>query len=282
MNDEPHDTDSSRPYVLGHSDREIERLKAQARLVDPMTERFFRDAGLEPSMRVLDIGSGAGDVAFVAAKIVGASGEVVGVDRAASAVAIARDRAVEKAMTNVTFKEGDPGDMVFEQPFDAVIGRYVLQFQKDPAAMLRKLAAHLRPGGLVVFQEIDWGGLGSSPAVPTFERCAEWGRKALGKHGTESRMGTRLHAAFVSAGLPPPTMRLEAQIGGVPAIVPWLNRFKELIATLLPEIERHGIATAEEIDIDTLGQRMADEARALSSVVISHYQICAWTRLVAG
>jgi 2-polyprenyl-3-methyl-5-hydroxy-6-metoxy-1,4-benzoquinol methylase len=178
MGDEARDTDSSRPYVLGHSEREIERLKAQAQLIDPVTERFFREAGLASSARVLDVGSGAGDVAFVAATIVGSGGEVVGVDRVANALTIARARAADKAVTNVTFESGDPAEMVFDRPFDAVVGRYVLQFQKDPAAMLRKLAAHLRPGGLLVFHEIDWGGLSSFPAVPTFEHCAKWGREA--------------------------------------------------------------------------------------------------------
>ena len=51
-------------YVLGHSDREIERLKTQAQLIDPITRRFFEEAGISRGMRVLDVGSGAGDVAF--------------------------------------------------------------------------------------------------------------------------------------------------------------------------------------------------------------------------
>ena len=73
-------------YVLGHSDGELERLVAQARLIDPITKRFFADAGITAGMRVLDVGSGAGDVAFLAAGLVGETGEVVGNDRAAAAV----------------------------------------------------------------------------------------------------------------------------------------------------------------------------------------------------
>ena len=53
----------SSPYALGHSERELTRLGVQARLVDPITRRFFLEAGIEPGMRVLDVGSGAGDVA---------------------------------------------------------------------------------------------------------------------------------------------------------------------------------------------------------------------------
>ena len=282
MNTQASGAGASRPYVLGHSDREIERLKAQAQLVDPVTERFFREAGLAPGMRVLDVGSGAGDVAFLAARIVGQGGEIVGVDRAAGALAIARARAVEQGLDNITFTEGDAAAMTFGRPFDAVIGRYVLQFQTDPAATLRRLASLVRPGGVVAFHEIDWGGISSFPPLPTFERCCRWGIEALRKHGTESRMGARLHATFVLAGLPPPAMRLEARIGGIPTIVPWLNLFKELIATLLPEIERHGIATAQEVGIDTLAERLIEEARASSSVLISHYQVGAWTRTAVG
>lgn len=141
------ETDLARPYVLGHSKQELDRLMAQARLIDPITGRFLRDAGVVPGMRVLDVGTGAGDVAFLAAGIVGAAGEVVGVDRVSAALDSARARALAQTLDNVSFREGDPTEMSFEEPFDAIIGRYVLQFQSDPSAMLRKLVAHLRPGG---------------------------------------------------------------------------------------------------------------------------------------
>jgi cyclopropane fatty-acyl-phospholipid synthase-like methyltransferase len=58
-------------YPLGHSEHELERLNTQARYVEPVTRRFFREAGVKAGMRVLDVGSGAGDVAFLAADLVG-------------------------------------------------------------------------------------------------------------------------------------------------------------------------------------------------------------------
>jgi SAM-dependent methyltransferase len=269
---------SAHPYVLGHSDREIERLIAQAQLIDPITERFLREAGLAPGMRVLDVGTGAGDVAFLAADIVGADGAVVGVDRVSTALEVAQARAAAKSLGSVTFINGDPAAMMFDRPFDAVIGRYFLQFQQDPASMVRKLAGQLSPGGLIAFHEIDWGGVGSFPAVPTFERCCRWGLETMRLHGTESRMGAKLHATFVGAGLPPPTMRLEAPIGGVPVLLPWLHMFKEFIRTLLPEMERWGVATAAEVGIETLVERISTEANASSSVIYGHSQIGAWVR----
>ncbi len=263
-------------YVLGHSEHEVERLKAQARLIDPITERFFRAAGVSSGMRVLDVGSGPGDVAFLASGIVGAGGSVVGADRVPAAVQAARSRAAARSLQNVSFLEGDPSELTFDQPFDAAIGRYVLQFQSDPAAMLRRLATKVRPGGVVVFHEIDWGGLSSFPPVPTYDLCSRWGAEAMRMHGTETRMGSKLYATFVAAGLPTPKLRLEALAVAGTESVAWLRQFKDLIATLLPQIERFGLATASEVDIETLVERMRKEANESSSVLVGHYQIGAW------
>ena len=130
----------TRAYVLGHSERELDRLSTQARLLNPITLQFFREAGIVPGMRVLDVGSGVGDVAFVAADLVGDSGEVIGTDRGATAVVAATERAKARGLGNLSFREGDPAEMAFGKPFDAVIGRYVLWCQHDQGGTLRKLA----------------------------------------------------------------------------------------------------------------------------------------------
>ena len=67
-------------YVMGRSEAEARRLMLQAQLYDRLTRRFLADAGLAAGMTVLDVGSGAGDVAFAAADLVGPTGRVVGVD----------------------------------------------------------------------------------------------------------------------------------------------------------------------------------------------------------
>src|SRR4249920_117749 len=121
MSDPDPDGSTMRAYALGHSDRELERLGAQARLLDPITHGFFRDAGIVLGMRVLDVGSGAGDVAFLAAEMVGETGEVIGVDRAAPALALASARADARRLRNVSFHVGDPAEMAFARPFDAVV-----------------------------------------------------------------------------------------------------------------------------------------------------------------
>src|SRR6202790_5278664 len=246
-------------YALGHSDRELDRLSAQARLIDPITRRFFLGAGIIPGMRVLDVGCGAGDVAFLVADLVGDSGEVVGGDRAPNALAAAKARADGQSRRNVSFREGDPAQMAFERPFDAVVGRYVLQFQPDPAAMLRKLALQVTVGGLIVFHEIDWDGARSFPPSPTYDQCCRWIVETLRLLGAETRMGIKLHATFLAAGLRAPAMRLEAVVGGPQNNSDRLHLIVDLVETLVPEMERLGVASAAEIGLATLAERMDNE-----------------------
>src|SRR5215475_5022290 len=80
-------------YVLGHSDLEIERLKIQAIAIAGITRRLIGECGIQPGMRVLDIGCGAGDVSMLLAEAVGPSGLVVAIDREARAIETARSRA---------------------------------------------------------------------------------------------------------------------------------------------------------------------------------------------
>ena len=270
--------DNSR-YALGHSDRELERLSAQARLVDPITRQLLLEAGIGLGMRVLDVGSGAGDVAFLLAELVGESGEVVGVDRARGALAVARARADEDSRRNVSFLEGDPTRMAFERGFDAVVGRYVLQFQPDPVAALRALARHLQPGGIVAFHELDWDGVRSFPPSPTFDRCCGWIVETLRMLGAETRMGIKLHSTFVAAGLPAPSMRLGAVVGGGANSADCLELVTDLVETLLPDMERLGVATAADIGVDTLSERITHEVISSDSVIVGRSEIGAWSRV---
>jgi ubiquinone/menaquinone biosynthesis C-methylase UbiE len=266
------------PYVLGHSHQELARLRVQARLLEPVTRALLREAGISSGMRVLDIGSGAGDVAFLAAELVGAAGSVLGTDRAAAAVEAASANARGLGLSNVSFRQGDPAGMDFAHPFDAVIGRYVLLYQANPAAMLGALARRAQPGGILAFHEPDWLGARSEPAAPTYDRCCLRLQEAFRRSGTDTNMAARLYTSFVRAGLRPPAMQMRTHIGGAGAIDDFLDSIAGLSATLLPAMERLGVATADEIGIATLAERMKSEVRANGSLIVGRAEVTAWTR----
>src|SRR5262249_10114822 len=94
------------PVCLGPSTQELERLSAQATLYDPFPLQFRRDAGLEAGMRVLDVGCDKGEVSFLAARLVGPTRSVVGVDRVPAAVEAASQRAREMSVTTISIPCG--------------------------------------------------------------------------------------------------------------------------------------------------------------------------------
>lgn len=258
---------SDAAYVLGHSEQELERLIARAPLFEPFTAQVFRDAGLAPGMRVLDVGSGSGDVSFLAARLVGSSGQVVGLDRAPQAVATASGRALALELSNTRFVVGDASTMTFEAPFDAAVGRFVLMHCPDPAAMLRQVATQVRSGGVMVFQEPDWTGYCSLPALPTWDRCARWIVAALQGSGADPYLGLKLSATFITAGLPPPALYLHAAIAAGPD-PPLYAHAAAFVRALLPAMERLGIVSAGEVEVDTLAARLRDEMATSGGAVV--------------
>src|SRR5262249_58724551 len=99
-------------YALGYTDTERERLIRQAGIIAPITERLFREAGIGLGQRVLDLGSGMGDVAILLARLVGPSGEVVGVERSADSIARANARVAAAGLRNVNFLNSDVNNIV--------------------------------------------------------------------------------------------------------------------------------------------------------------------------
>jgi SAM-dependent methyltransferase len=264
------------PYAFADRAREQRRLATQAELFDPLTERVFRAAGLGNGMRVLDLGSGAGDVAILAARLVGPEGEVVGVERDPEAVASATARVAQVGLPNVRFMQGDAQKLDgVADGFDAAIGRLVLMYLPDPAAALRRAAGLLRPGGVVCFHEGDMSYDWAAPMTPLWMRIRTWFLATLERANAATRMGLSLYPTFIAAGLPAHELRLECAVGGGDKAWAWAN----VMRGVLPLMERFGITTATELEPDTLAERLQDELRAANGIVISPPLIGAWARL---
>src|SRR5215207_11311970 len=127
---------------MGRSEAETRRLMAQHQLYSRFTRRLLEDAGITSGMKVLDVGSGAGDVALLAAELVGPHGTGVGVDSNPLILETARKRVQAAGLNNTSFVDTDISHLALDEDFDAVVGRCVLFFLSDPA-VLRRLASHL-------------------------------------------------------------------------------------------------------------------------------------------
>jgi SAM-dependent methyltransferase len=269
-------------YALGRSRAEADRLHLQHRIYGVSTRELFRTAGIGPGMRVLDIGSGAGDVAMLVADLVGPAGEVVGVEVAPETIAIATERAAAAGLANVQYVRADLRDLdLDEHPFDAVVGRWVLMYQPDPVALLRRLASWVRPGGIVAFQESDLvNALRPFPDAPVHARLRDLMTPPPERGGPEQQMGPKLYGAFIAAGLPAPELRTYMPVGGGPD---WLG-YSYIAATarsLLPAFAAMGIVLPEDLELDTLENRLRDEIVSANGVQPLPTVYGAWTRLPA-
>ncbi|GEN10652.1 Methyltransferase domain-containing protein [Myxococcus fulvus] len=271
-------------YQLGHSDEEMKRLEYQAGVFRPLTERLLRAAGLRPGMRVLDVGCGVGDVSFLIAELVGPSGEVVGIDGAALPLEWARRRAREQGLSQVRFEHHDLASLPRERPFDAVVERLVLVHQGEPLRFIHQMGEHLRPGGVLVCHEFDFTQQPVAyPPMPLLEQVSDWLTRAVRGMALRAQLGRELAALLREAGL-----QVEGgQSAGVLGVdgeedADSLRVFSAGIRALLPAIERLGITRAEDVGIDTLEQRLRDEARAANGLFVPFTMIGVWARRPAS
>ncbi len=265
-------------YVLGHADAEVRRLLLQGRLYNDYTEHALRLAGLRPGMRVLDIGCGPGDVSFVAARLVGPTGSVLGVDAAPAMVELARNRAVEQGLRTVQFTQATVDAIALDEPVDAVIGRLILMHLPDPAGTLRHLSSFVCPGGVVAFSENDITATRSIPDLPLFGRVTAGIVRAFEAMGLSARFGTTLHTVFTEAGLGAPRLSQGTPIGTA-ADADILAYAAEVWRLVSPIAEQGGFAIDELADIEEFVPRFRREAHAAGALITMPPLITAWTEV---
>ncbi len=244
---------------------------------DERTERLLIDAGIGAGMRVLDVGCGRGDVSFLLARLVGERGRIVGVDRDPAPLAMARERAREMEISHVTFVEADLGALPPDLgPFDAAVGRRVLMYQEDAVASVRRLADAVRPGGLIVFEEVDATMVPAHRVpLPLHDRVHGWVWRTVEREGANLHMGFDLAPALEQAGLVVGHVRAEAIVQTPRQRHP----MGAIVRAMLPRIVQHGVATAEEMDAETLDERLFEEQRtAANATYVGDMVFGAWAR----
>jgi ubiquinone/menaquinone biosynthesis C-methylase UbiE len=240
------------------------------------TERLFVSAGIRAGMRVLDLGCGRGDVSLLAAQLVGPGGAVVGVDRDGAAIGDARNRARELGTPQVTFVDAAL-DAVELAPasFDAIVARRVLMYLPAPGDTLRRLVSALRPGGVVAVQEHDATMVPAGrPQLPLHDRVMSWIWTTVEREGGNLHMGFELATVLEDAGL-------EDVRAGAEAVVRTAHdpdALAPIVRAMLPRMVEHRVASAAEIDLDTLGQRLVDERRTARATYVTDMAFGVWAR----
>jgi SAM-dependent methyltransferase len=231
-------------------------------------------------MRVLEVGSGIGDVAMLVAEIVGPEGRVLGVDRDAEGLEHARERTRQQGCSSwVSFQASNLDELDVPDQFDAIAGRYILLYQRDPGATIRQLLKFLKAGGIVVFHELDFADPRSSDPP-----CAFWDEiyallsEVFRRAGHPPDYGRRVAKAFLDAGLPFPTVLAESVAGGGRGsyLYRWIA---STLISISPRMGEMGLAMPGGVAADeTLAKRLEEEVIATGTQILGPIQFGAWTR----
>ncbi|GAA4797350.1 hypothetical protein GCM10023200_36960 [Actinomycetospora chlora] len=188
-------------YTIAGGATDADRLARMSTVMADSTLRFLRAVGLGPGVTCLDVGCRDGQVALDMAREVGTSGRVVGVDADEDALDIAR-RAARAAGVAATFVRADAArEALPVTGVDLVFARLFLGHLVEPMAALRAMVAAVRPGGVVVVEDLFTPTLHAEPRVPALDDLADVYSATVRFHGGDPTIGPRLGAHLGAAGL---------------------------------------------------------------------------------
>ena len=143
----------------------------------------------------------------------------------------------------MSFLEGDIRGVASSALFDAVVGRAILQYLPEAGAVLRLLATRIGPGGVIAFQDVWPASLFHPTAhLPLRSKCASLIYRTLQRSRVHMDMELVLYRAFLEAGLPAPSIRIEVPVGDDPNVIRW---FYDLVCTLASRLDKDELARAE-------------------------------------
>jgi SAM-dependent methyltransferase len=259
-------------YVLATGPAAANRLRILHNTYGPGTRRVLLQAGIKRGMRVADLGCGTGMITQLLAELVGATGEVVGVDYSADQVVQAREL-LPAEVTNVRFVAASATDTgLARESFDLVYCRFLLIHLKEPEAALREMRDLLKPTGIIVCEDGDLTSAGSEPPSRLQEFSNLFG--ALGpKWGVDYTLGRRLFRMVLDAGFAQPEMTLNQ-----PVFASGENkRLLELsVAEAGPSFVQAGLLTNEELTQTVIEMRRLNEDETVVALMPRMSQV--WAR----
>jgi len=199
--------DENQHYLLATGERAVYRLDLLHRIFRPATRELLHAAGLASGMRVAEIGCGTGLTAMWIAEQTGPRGSVVAVDASREQLQIAERN--NAAINNLSFHEAGAYDLRLPgESFDLVYSRFLLCHLDDPAKALCEMSSILKPGGVLVCEDHDDGGIFTQPRTHAYQRLVEISEAVNRARGLDSYIGLKLPGLFRAAGFSHPQVRV--------------------------------------------------------------------------
>jgi SAM-dependent methyltransferase len=232
-------------YVIRGGLQGRERLRVIGRVMRPSTLSLFDRFGLVDGLTCLDAGCGGGDATLDLARRVAPRGTVIGVDIDETKLRIARTEAQEQGVTNVEFRLADIKETLGGAQFDVVYSRFLLTHLSDPANAVVAFRQHLRPGGILAVEDVDFSGYFTYPESSAFRRYHELYCASVTRRGGDPNIGPRLPALLKQVGFEGVSVHVVQHIS--------IEGEAKIISPLTMEnisdvVVADGLASQEEVD----------------------------------
>ena len=237
---------SREKYVLSTGEQASERLRLLHDIFGPGTQGLLRTAGLTAGMRVAEIGCGTGLVSMWMAEEVGTDGRVTAVDASAEQLQVAERCAESAKLKNISYHQAGAYDTGLPaNSFDLVYSRFLLCHLAEPKRALIEMQRVLKPGGLLVCEDHDDGGIFTEPPTRAYRRLVEISDVVNRAHSLDSHVGLKLPGLVLEAGFTKPEVHVDqiAVLRG-PAKRFWELTLREAAAA----IQAAGASTADELE----------------------------------
>jgi SAM-dependent methyltransferase len=189
-------------YVLGTHDEEVARLGLQHRVWRPRVLDAWQRAGFAGGQQILDIGAGPGFASLDLAATVGPGGRVFAVERSQRFLDVLERERDRRGLTQISTTLADlDRDPLPATGVDGAWCRWVLAFVTQPEAVVQKVAASLRAGGVFVLHEyLDYAVWRFLPRSAPFEAFVAAVMSAWRADGGEPDVGVDLPHWLETAG----------------------------------------------------------------------------------
>jgi ubiquinone/menaquinone biosynthesis C-methylase UbiE len=265
----------SADYVLGGTETELNRLRAQAEEYETSARWLLDSIGIESGTKVLDVGCGPVGVLRLLSEKVGPKGEVVGLEREPRFVELARREVERLGLQNVTLVEADAlASGLDDDSFDLVHERLVMVNVPERRKLLSEMLRVTNPGGTIALEEIDNVSWVCEPPHDSWAALISAFHDAFRAAGGDPFIGRKLPSMLREAGA------LEVQFR-VTAEMPELGQYRRTHLVSLLDSTRDKVITQglmEEQTFDAHRSALLEHLADPNTVVVDKLLVQCWGR----
>ena len=257
-------------YLFGTNEPELQRLKFQHEVWRPMTDPFLERLEVQKGWKCMDAGAGPGFVAMDLRDLIGDEGELTILEPSTFYINSFRAFAKEKNWTNIKYIQSIVEESELpENYYDLIFSRWVISFVPDPERFVSKLAAALKPGGILAIEDYNYDGLGLFPMGGAWDEMPSIMKRYYKSGEGDPYVASKLPGIYRKCGLELIEFKPFSMAGGpTSGVMEWAHRF---FTIHVPVMVERGLITSEQgeaLSNDWQAHRENPDAVFFSPVIV--------------